>query len=260
MNNYTNNGVYILLPLRYTPCVYRLEARRYETRSNANATRNPNRYDDQIIFTLSGLSLVFSRICSNEQNAEFIRDLADCSDVVLQFPPPDKDEAWTFLNQFLIDQYSQYEINFSTFKISDWSEVNNTNSNPVDGSFEDRYAFQMLVSLGFVFQDKWAELTDRDLIWHKWNTNNRYAVCCFARKRLCEDHGYDLKQTLKDYNGTREELRRSDENTDRQTGLVRNKFTELLKVACCTLTPLKIIFQPLETTIGNRALRKHQSV
>ncbi len=209
-----------------------------------------------ILFTCN--CLYFFRLCADERNIEFIRDIAHCSDLVFHFPPA-QNMAWAFLRYFLTDRPHRYELNFSTFKILDWSKENNKKQKPdpfdyKNASFQDRYALQMLISLGFVFRDKWAQLTDQELNWKNWNVNERYTLCCFAVEQLRQDHGYDLTRTEKDYNETRRKAKKSDE----QTVLVQN--TQRLKVAACTLTPLRIIFEPLEVTTGSRALRNDRYV
>jgi hypothetical protein len=169
--------------------------------------------------------------------------------------------AWVFLRHFLDDRPDRYEINFSAFKISDWSKINNKKQKPDpfdyrNAQYQDRYALQMLISLGFVFRDKWAQLTDQELNWNNWNVNERYTLCCFAVEQLCKDHGYDLTRTERDYNETRKKAKKSDKDMDEKAILVQN--TQRLKVAVCTLTPLRTIFQPLEVTTGSRALRNKQ--
>ncbi|CAF1065628.1 unnamed protein product [Adineta steineri] len=231
------DAIYVLLPLKYAPNVFKMEPIKGEDKTAKNSNKKP------------------VRICADQRHVDFITDIAQCSDLVLYFAPP-KERAWQFLSYFfIIDQPERYHINFSTFKISDWSTENNKKQRPDpfnfgNASFQDRYALQMLISLGYVFRDKWAQLTDQVLNWSKWNLDERYTLCCYAVEQLCNDHGYDLTRTARDYNETR---RRAVSNMDEQTILVGNR--ERLKVATCTLTPLKIIFQPLEVTMGSRALR-----
>ncbi|CAF1467753.1 unnamed protein product [Adineta steineri] len=233
----TEDGIYVLLPLKYAPNVFKMEPIKCEDKTGKNSNKKP------------------VRICADQRHVDFITDIAQCSDLVLYFVPP-KERAWKFLSYlFLIDQPERYHINFSTFKISDWSTENNKKQRPDpfnfgNASFQDRYALQMLISLGYVFRDKWAQLTDQKLNWNQWNADERYTLCCYAVEQLCNDHGYDLTRTARDYNETR---RRAVSNMDEQAILVGNR--ERLKVATCTLTPLKIIFQPLEVTMGSRALR-----
>jgi hypothetical protein len=171
--------------------------------------------------------------------------------------------AWAFIRHFLTERSYRYEINFSNFQILDWSKENNKKQKPDPfnydhASYQDRYALQMLISLGFVFRDKWAQLTDQELNWNKWNPNDRYRLCCFAVEQLCKDHGYDLRRTERDYNEIRRKKEDSDKDKNENALLAQN--TQLVKVAVCTLTPLRIIFQPLEVTMGSRALRNDQYV
>ncbi|UJR12729.1 hypothetical protein I4U23_016903 [Adineta vaga] len=236
------NGIYVLLPLKYAPNVYRMEPIKGEDKTAKNPNKKP------------------VRLCSDQRDVDFIKDIPQCSDLVLYFIPP-KERAWMFLSYFLMDRPDRYQINFSTFKISDWLTENNKNQRPDpfnyrNASFQDRYALQMLISLGFVFRDKWAQLTDQELNWNKWNVDDRYTFCCYALEQLRNDHGYDLTRTARDYNETRKKASKADVNMDEQAILVRD--IQRLKVATCTLTPLKIIFQPLEVTTGSRALRNPQ--
>jgi len=168
--------------------------------------------------------------------------------------------AWVFLRHFLDDRPDRYEINFTNFKIFDISQETIIKSRPdpfdyKNAKFQDRYALQMLISLGFVFRDKWAELTDDELHWNNWNINQRYTLCCFAVEQLCKDHGYDLTRLERDFNEMKRKMKKSDEQ---QPIAVQN--AQRLQVAVCTLTPLRTIFQPLEITTGSRALRNNQYV
>ncbi|CAF4060655.1 unnamed protein product, partial [Rotaria sordida] len=236
------NGVYVLLSLKYLPYIYQLE------RAKGKNTDDENSDMKQV------------RICADQENVPFIEDLANCSDVVFYFPPS-QDKPWYFLSYFLLDRPERYEINFSCFKVSDWSKENNRNQRPDpfnyrNASFQDRYCLQMLISLGYVFRDKWAQLTDQELTWNTWDVNERYTLCCFAVEKLREDHGYDLRRTKNDYNQARKKLKELVSDTDEQVASVDS--SQRLKVAFCTLTPLKIIFQPFEVTTGSRALRNPQ--
>ncbi|CAF1186741.1 unnamed protein product [Rotaria sordida] len=228
-------GVDILLPLKYAPHFYRLESPK---------PGDKNQDKKQI------------RICGDDQHMKFIRDLAHCSDLVLHFEAS-PNMPWSFLEHLLIDRSERYEINFSTFKICDWSNEHNKNQRPdpfdfKKASFQDRYALQMLISLGFVFRDKWAQLTDQELNWKKWNIDERYSLCCYAVEQLCQDHGYDLTRTERDYNERKKKLIT---NNNMNEQLVSIDDRKKMKVAVCTLTPLRFIFQPFEITTGSRALR-----
>ncbi|CAF3568479.1 unnamed protein product [Rotaria sp. Silwood1] len=236
------NGVYVLLSLKYLPNIYRLESVKDEDNDDENSDKK------QV------------RLCADEENVSFIQEIVHCSDVVFHFTPS-PDIPWLFLSHFLISDSHAYELNFSCFKISDWSKENNKNQRPDpfnfnNASFQDRYSLQMLISLGYVFRDKWAQLTDQELNWHKWNVNERHALCCFAVEQLSKDHGYDLTRTEYDYNERRKKTKKSDNDMDDKAMLIDDR--KRLKVAFCTLTPLKIIFQPFEVTTGSRALRNPQ--
>jgi hypothetical protein len=157
----------------------------------------------------------------------------------------------------MLNQAQYYEINFATFKTSVWSnkarETRVSNSSDcAPASFKDQYGLEMLNSLGFVFQDKWVELTDRILRWSERDEQFRYKLCCYVFKTLCIDHGYDLRQAIVDF---------SNENLVVKVNPVGVPCTasiepkERLQVASCKLTPLQLILQPMVTTSGSRALR-----
>lgn len=168
------------------------------------------------------------------------------------------------MRQFLEDRPYRYEINFSNFQILDWPRENPNRQmpNPFDylnASHQDRYALQMLISLGFLFRDKWAQLTDQDLHWNTWRVEERYSLCCFAVEQLRNDHGYDLRRTGQDYNEKKKKkATKPDPDTDEKMVLAQN--TQFIKVAVCTLTPMRTIVQPMEVTMGSRALRIDESV
>ncbi|CAF0893708.1 unnamed protein product [Adineta ricciae] len=224
-----DNGMYVLLPLKYGPSVFRM-------------------------VTIKDNEKKPVRVCADQPNVDFIKDVAHCSDVVFNIVSP-KENTWKFLHYFLFDRPERYHMNFSTFKITDWSRENNKNHRPDpfnyrNASFQDRYALEMLISLGYVFRDKWALFTNDELNWNQWKSEDRYNLCCYAVEQLRADHGFDLRRTEKDY----EEKRRK--TNVKHPILVQDQ--ERLKVACCTLTPLKLIFQPFEITTGNRTLRNPQ--
>ena len=164
---------------------------------------------------------------------------------------------WAFLQHFLEDRPYRYEINFCNFQILDWAKQ--TKAGPPDpfnyknASYEDRYALQMLTSMGYVFRDKWAQLTDQELDWKSCDPKERYALCCFVVEQLRVDHGYDLQSALRDYRESKGGTKKKDAENDEEMVLAQHR--EFLKVAVCTLTPMRTIFQPLEVTTGSRALR-----
>lgn len=199
------------------------------------------------------------RLCRDEKNVNFIERIAECSDLVLYFSSS-SNAPWAFLRHFLDDRPYRYELNFCNFKIFDTSRDTNPRSRPdpfdfKHAKFQDRYALQMLISLGFVFRDKWAELNDDELGWNQWNPNDRYRLCCFAVEQLRQDHGYDLRRTKIDFDAKKKDKKKSDEQ--QAISVLPN---QRLEVALCTLTPLKTIFQPLEVTTGSRALRNSRYV
>ena len=194
-------------------------------------------------------------MCDNEKSSKLVRAIGKSSDVVLHFGPQQV-VAWSFLTQLISSEPEKYEINFGTFTVSDWRADARGSTTPdpfhyASASFEDRYALQMLTSRGFVFRDKWAELTDADLKWNQWPQAERYALCVYASERLQQDHGYDLRRTKSDYDAR---LR----STPADDSCIFIDPKERLQVAVCTLTPLRIIFQPLDLTSGSRALRNRQ--
>ena len=194
-------------------------------------------------------------MCDSERSSTLVRAIGKSSDVVFHFGPPQV-AAWSFLSHLISNEPEKCEINFGTFSVSDWraDARGRTTPDPFNyarASFEDRYALQMLTSRGFVFRDKWAELTDAELKWKQWPPAERYALCVYASERLHEDHGYDLRRTKSDY-----DARLRSTTADDSSIFIDPK--ERLQVAVCTLTPLRIIFQPLDLTSGSRALRNRK--
>lgn len=162
------------------------------------------------------------------------------------------------LLQELMSEPALCAINFGVFRVRDWSSEKNRHRPPdpfkyQTASFKDKYALQMLTSLGYVFRDKWAALTDKELGWDQWNASDRYDLCCYAVERLREDHAYDLRRTADDYNRTKSKREREAQNQLASTVVIER--TKRLEVATCTLTPMRVIFRPLDVTSGSRALR-----
>jgi hypothetical protein len=200
------------------------------------------------------------RICFDEKVSTIFNTIGLCSDLVLYFPPLQL-LPWYFLTDLMSDQPERFEINFASFTVMDWSDEKNKHKTPdpfdyKKASFKDRYALQMLTSLGYVFRDKWAHSTDRDLKWNEWNVNERYSLCTYVKEQLSKDHGYDLRRTARDYNESRKELAAAAKNTAEQSMVVDRK--QQLEVAVCTLTPLRLVFRPLDLTSGSRTLRNKE--
>lgn len=187
---------------------------------------------------------------------ELLRDIELCSDLVIHFPYS-QNSAWAFIEHFLDDRSYRYEINFGNFQTVDWAREPNSRSNPDPfnyqrASYEDRYGLQILISMGYVFRDKWAQLTDQELKWNTCDRQERYSLCCFVADQLRADHGYDLTRAIQDYNATKKERKKAE--------AAGGQNRTPLKVAACTLTPMRNIFQRLEETVGSRALRHPEYV
>ncbi|CAF1326467.1 unnamed protein product, partial [Didymodactylos carnosus] len=79
---------------------------------------------------------------------------------------------------------------------------------------------------------------------------NQYALQMLLSMELDQNHCYDLTGVYDDYQQSVEQ--------QSQKRNKRSNQQEYYHVPFATLTPLKIIFHPLESTIGHRALRQQQ--
>lgn len=202
------------------------------------------------------------RLCADSRRNDLLRDIEYCSDLVIHFPYS-QNVAWAFIEHFLLDRSYRYHINFGNFQTVDWPRETHKSQTPDPfdykrASYEDRYALQILISMGYVFRDKWAQLTDQELKWNTCDPKERYSLCRFVAQQLCADHGYDLTRALEHYNAKKKEWKKAESANEEEAMIGQNKRS--LKVAACTLTPMRTIFQPLEETVGSRALRHPEYV
>lgn len=189
-----------------------------------------------------------------------IQNIARSSDVVLQFGPNDN-APWFFLHKLTgaLDpekQNTMFQINFGVFNVEEWPRSRNKKRYPDpfkyrSASYSIRYGLQMLSSMGYVFDDKWGEISEKELGWES-KSDEAYDLCRFVYQRLTEDHAYDLRCAANDFI---DDKRRREREKPEKDPFSQNFAEKKLRIANCVLTPLKISFQPFEYSFGNRAVR-----
>ncbi|CAF4406086.1 unnamed protein product, partial [Rotaria sp. Silwood2] len=141
-------------------------------------------------------------------------------------------------------------INFVSLK---QVPLNNNNNNqsfnlPSSASNKQRYALKMLYSMGYIFQDKYSkQIHDQFVAFDKESFNN---MCYYLKEKLEENHCYMLKRIFDEYHTYLKEKRKEEQEFSVQ------KLPYC--IGCISLTPLRLIYQRMESSIGNRALRMRQ--
>ncbi|CAF2874818.1 unnamed protein product [Rotaria sp. Silwood2] len=178
------------------------------------------------------------------------------SDLLLQFDPPAN--AWLFLLSLPVightnsnkRQDGNFQIAFALFTSMVW---------PVDDhivkycgtSFKSHYSVEMLKSLGYVFTDKYLKskiIQNSFLTIEKRSIDEFYDYCCLIRRSLRENHCFHLDDLI---------MSNIMNKNEASSTLIDMKPSNdcFFLIQSIILTPMRIILNPLNKEIGNRALR-----
>jgi hypothetical protein len=106
----------------------------------------------------------------------------------------------------------------------------------------------MLFSLGYLFQDKYGkQLHDQFVAFDKELFNE---MCYYLKEKLEDNHCYNIKRVFEDFTSYIKEKRKE----EKQSGAKKLPYC----IGCISVTPLRVLYQRMESTIGNRALRMPQ--
>ena len=183
------------------------------------------------------------RSCETNDN-EFEKIVSQSSDILLSFY--DVEHTWTFLDELTRgnnERRTKFNIKFVTFR-EEFAKYNEQLFYlPSSASMKKQYAFNILNSMGYVFQDKYSgELHEKFVTLNDELFND---ICYSLKDQLEKDHCYDLRCVFNDYSKDKCEEGQSSEKKTYSIGSI-------------VLTPLRLLFEKRESTIGNRALRMLQ--
>ncbi len=171
------------------------------------------------------------------------------SDILLSFH--DVQHTYAFLDELTreTDEYrDRFTINFVTLTQVPARENNQSFNLPPSASHRQQYALKMLFSLGYLFQDKYGkQLHDRFVAFDKELFNE---MCYYLKGKLEENHCYKVPRVFEDFAGYIKEKRKE----EKQSGAKKLSYC----IGCVSVTPLRVLYQRMESTIGNRALRMPQ--
>ncbi|CAF1643998.1 unnamed protein product [Rotaria sp. Silwood1] len=192
----------------------------------------------------------YERVCRiGEDGFETI--VSRSSDILLSFN--EIEHTYAFLSE-LIQETVNCPHRFTIYFVSLRQVSLNANNNsqpfnlPSSASNKQHYALKMLYSMGYLFQDKYSkQIHDQFIAFDKELFNN---MCYYLKEKLEENHCYMLKRIFDEYDTYLKEKRKEDQEYPVQ------KLSYC--IGCISLTPLRLIYQKMESSIGNRALRMKQ--
>lgn len=134
------------------------------------------------------------------------------------------------------DYHNKFVINFVTLKQMF------KNRDPSSFSHKENSALKMLYSMGYVFQKKYSKEIHEEFL--RFNKEFFNDMCYYLKEKLEENHCYKLKRIFIDFNNYIKKEECSSEN----------KFVKY-SIGCLSITSLRVVYQRMDSTIGNRALR-----
>jgi hypothetical protein len=181
---------------------------------------------------------------------QFETIVSKSSDILLSFN--DIEHTWAFLEELMreTDEYrNKFTINFVTLNQPYFNDNNRQSFYlPSSASNKQHYALKMLYSMGYVFQDKYSKQThDQFVAFNKELFNN---MCYYLKEKLEQNHCYKVKRIFDDFDNYLKEKHKEEE----QLPVKKSPYC----IGCVSLTPLRVLYQKMENSIGNRALRMAQ--
>ena len=185
------------------------------------------------------------RICDFSQHKIDMNIISQCSDLYLQFDQ--RSDAKDFLGELSnTNGTTRFIYNYADFQF-DLPSNDGSMSKTLDCSeFSSKwgsYSMEMLTSLGFVFTDKYLsdeQIQSTFISHHRQSPERFYDICCALWFRLREDHCYPIGKIF---------------NDPKIINLRKNSY----QVPHALVTPLRILFQPMHSTSGHRAMRKYDN-
>ena len=190
-------------------------------------------------------SMICFRVCKTGDN-EFETIVSNSSDILLSFD--NVDHTYAFLNELTheTDEYrNKFIINFVTLTQACVKSNNQPFNLPPLASNKQRYSLSMLYSMGYVFQDKYSKSTHEQFA--TFSKELFHSMCCYLKEKLEENHCYRVKHIFDDFTTYVKEKDKKEQESS------SDKLPYC--VGCVSLTPLRLLYQRMQPSIGNRALR-----
>jgi hypothetical protein len=147
------------------------------------------------------------------------------------------------------DYCNKFTINFVTLKQIHINHDNQSFYFPTSASYKQHYALKMLYSMGYLFQDKYSkQIHDQFVTFNKELFNN---MCYYLKEKLEENHCYKLKRIFNDFDVYMKEKHKEEEGESLEK-------KQPYSIGCVSLTPLRVLYQRMDSSKGNRALRMPQ--
>ncbi|CAF1024519.1 unnamed protein product [Adineta steineri] len=191
----------------------------------------------------------YERVC-NMNDGGFEKIVSKSSDILLTFHDPS--HTYAFLEELTkeTDEYhDKFTINFVTLEKEFIKENKQLFVLPPSASHKQQYALKMLYSLGYLFQDKYGGQRHSEFIDYIKNDSFN-DMCYYLKEKLEENHCYKVKRIFIDFEAYMKEKRKEEKPL--------NVKKPTYCFGCISITPLRILYQKMETSIGNRALRMPQ--
>ena len=184
-------------------------------------------------------------MCASDDDG-FTKILGKSSDILLTFNDPT--HTYAFLEELTTetDEYhDKFTINFVTLERNISKKSNHQFQLPSSAPYEHHYALNMLFSMGYVFSDKYSQKLHQKF--SEFDKELFNTMCYYLKDQLKENHCYHITRVFDDFNDYWKEKRREK----------KNSIQELLpySVGCILITPLRIVYERMEATKGNRAIR-----
>ncbi|UJR11488.1 hypothetical protein I4U23_015668 [Adineta vaga] len=187
----------------------------------------------------------YERVCKSDDN-RFMTVVSKSSDILLSFS--EISHTYAFIEELTreTDEYhDKFTVNFVTLEQNVVKKENQLFYLPSSASHNQHYALNMLFSMGYVFHDKYSQQLHDEFV--KFDKDSFNDMCYYLKEKLELNHCYRIKGIYAEFDAYLKEKRKDEKD------LEEPKLPYC--VGCISITPLRILYQKMQSTIGNRALR-----
>lgn len=167
--------------------------------------------------------------------------MSKSSDMLLTFYEPQ--HTWMFLEQLTNNRknsFCKFKIQFVTLQQEPVENRQEIFRLPPSSSYKQQYALQMLYSMGYIFEDKYSRDIHNRLV--RFDEEIFLEICWKIKEKLEENHCYDLKGIFDLFNINTREKSKEEKSLTYCIGSI-------------SLTPLRLLYRRMESSIENRVLR-----
>ena len=186
------------------------------------------------------LIFLFYRVCDID-NDELASAVSRSSDILLTFYEPQ--HTWMFLEQLTNSRkpsFPKLKIQFVTLLQDPVENRKEAFALSPSVSYKQQYALQMLYSMGYIFQDKYSREIHNRLV--QFDEEIFLEICYKLKEKLEENHCYNLKDIFDLFNVDVKEKCEEEKSLGHWIGSI-------------SITPLRLLYRKLESSIENRVLR-----